>query len=599
MSQGLKRLLPIAVVLAFSFSVKVWQLDQNPAGFFTDEAGIGYDAYLIGKTGADRYEEHWPLFFRGYACDGVSPYAVYLTTPFVRLLGLTEWSVRLTSVVGSTAELVIFYLLLCQFMPRFHALLGTLLLSISPWHFHLSRVSMDAYYTWPLMTALSYLFFVKGSSNPLLAKGGAGGGRGAVAIATSPGPCSVRRRTFLPIARWMPGSWFSGGRAGYYALAALCFGLTSYSYTPARMVTPLLFAVALLLVLFRRGVKVAALMAVVFLGTLTPALHYYLTNPCASGRFTATTGVSLGPEDLKHPRALFEKLRPQIQSWQQLGHTRVVAKYLAHFNSDFLFEKGDATYPGQAIQRHSIAHLGLLYPYQKWLMLAGMLWLLLAMAGQGRWELALVPAMVLLSPVPDSLTTDGTPFCTRSYLGVLPAHLLIAFGIDLVALCCWRLRPASIRRPAYVLGVAGLVLLIALSFQTLVRRFLENPLYTSGYWGWQAGPREVMRYFIPRNGEYDELILSGMFNLPHIFLKFYDLEGRCPHCQIGDLSSYDPRKKQLFALRPHESNPRTGHKVRLSSVYYPDGKVAFEIFTVDLDEPPGQADGGGAEGQTR
>jgi Dolichyl-phosphate-mannose-protein mannosyltransferase len=494
------------------------------------------------------------LFFRGYACDGVSPYAVYLSVPFVHLLGLTEWSVRLTPVVGSTVELLIFYLLLCEFIPRFHALLGMLLLSISPWHFHLSRVSMDAYYTWPLMTALSYLAFVKG---------------------------------------------WKTGRSRYYALAAFCFGLTSYSYTPARMVTPLLFGVALLMVLCRRRFKASALMTVVFLATLSPALHYYLTDSCASGRFTATTGVSFGPEDLKHPRALFEKLRPQIPSWQELRHTRVIAKYLAHFNSEFLFDKGDATYPGQAIQRHSIAYLGLLYPYQKWLMLAGMLWLLLAMAGQGRWELALVPAMVLLSPVPDSLTTDGTPFCTRSYLGVLPAHLLIAFGIDLVALCCWRLRPVALRRPAYGLGVAGLVVLIVLSFQTLIRHFMENPLHTSGYWGWQAGPKEVMRYFIPRNDQYDELILSGMFNTPHIFLQFYDLDGRCSHCRIGDLTSYDASKTQLFALRPHESHPRTGRKVHLSSVYYPDGKVAFEIFTVDLDEPPGQAGGGGAEGQTR
>src|SRR5574337_1279628 len=54
------------------------------------------------------------------------------------------FSLGFTPVVGSTLELLVFYLLLCQFIPRFEALLGTLLLAISPWHFHLSRVSMDA-----------------------------------------------------------------------------------------------------------------------------------------------------------------------------------------------------------------------------------------------------------------------------------------------------------------------------------------------------------------------------------------------------------------------------------------------------------------------
>lgn len=530
------RLLPLALVLAFSFSVKIWQLDENPAGFFTDEAGVGYDAYLIGKVGTDRYREHFPLFFRGYGCDGVSPYQVYLTVPFVHSLGLTEWSVRLTSVVGSTVELLIFYLLLCQFIPRFHALLGMLILSISPWHFYLSRTNMGDYYSWPMMTALSYLIFVKG---------------------------------------------WKTGKVGYYALAAFCFGLTSYSYTPARMVTPLLFGTALLMVLCRRRLGAAVVMTVLFLATLLPAVHYYVTDPCASGRFTATTGFTFQPQDLKNPRALLAKLRLPDLSWRQVGQSHFPRKYAEHFNNDFLFEKGDTTYPGQAVLRHSIAYLGLLYPYQKWLMLAGLLWMLVAMAWQQRWELTLVPAMILLFPLPDSLTAEGVPFCTRSYLGVLPAHLLIAFGIDLVAVCCWRLRPAFLRRAAYALAVAGLAALIALSFQTLVRRFLDSPLYTSGYWGWQAGPKEVMRYFIPRNDQYDDLILSGMGNAPQMFLTFYDLEHRCTNCRIGDLSIYDPRRKQLFALRPQESTPRTGRKVRLSNVYYPNGEVAYEIFTVD------------------
>jgi hypothetical protein len=48
--ERLLRVLPIVLVLALSLSVKLWQLDENPAGFFTDEAGIGYDAYLIEKA---------------------------------------------------------------------------------------------------------------------------------------------------------------------------------------------------------------------------------------------------------------------------------------------------------------------------------------------------------------------------------------------------------------------------------------------------------------------------------------------------------------------------------------------------------------------
>jgi hypothetical protein len=536
MLRVITRLLPVTLVLAFSFTLKIWQLDQNPAGFFTDEAGIGYDAYRIAYTGADRNGERFPLFFRHYACDGLSPYAIYGAVPFVRFLGLSEWSVRLTSVVESMVELLIFYLLLCQFISPFHALLGTLILSISPWHFHLSRIRMEDYCSWPLLTALSYLFFVKG--------------------------------------------WKTGSLA-YSALAACCFGLASYSYAPARMVTPLIFASALLLVLCRRRLGTAALMAALFLATLSPAVHYYLTNPCASGRLTATTGAVFQPEDLKNPGRLLAELHLSAHSWRDLAQSRFVRKYFEHFDNDFLFTRGDTSYPGQWLLRHSIAHLGLLYPYQKWLILAGIVWAVIAVAWWRRWELLLLVPMIVLFPVPDSCTSDATPFATRSYLGVLPAHLLIAFGIELVALCCWTLRPAILRRAAYGLAIAGLGALIVVSFHTLVRRFAESPLYTSGYWGWQEGPKEVMRYFIPRNNEYDDLILSGTFNAPSMFLTFYDLHHRCTHCRIGGLSLYDPRKKQLFALRPEEATVRRGCKVPLSNVYYPDGTVALEIFTID------------------
>ena len=50
-------------------------LSHNPPGFFLDESGFAYNAYLIARTRAGEFGGHWPLFFQFY--DG--PFVQYAT----------------------------------------------------------------------------------------------------------------------------------------------------------------------------------------------------------------------------------------------------------------------------------------------------------------------------------------------------------------------------------------------------------------------------------------------------------------------------------------------------------------------------------------
>ncbi len=54
----------LVVVLLFLLYVK--GLSKNPPGFYVDEAGVAYNAYLIAHTGAGESGVRFPLFFQFY-----------------------------------------------------------------------------------------------------------------------------------------------------------------------------------------------------------------------------------------------------------------------------------------------------------------------------------------------------------------------------------------------------------------------------------------------------------------------------------------------------------------------------------------------------
>ena len=53
-------------ILTLATFLRLYRLKDNPAGFFCDEASIGYNAYSILTTGKDEWGQPWPLFFRAF-----------------------------------------------------------------------------------------------------------------------------------------------------------------------------------------------------------------------------------------------------------------------------------------------------------------------------------------------------------------------------------------------------------------------------------------------------------------------------------------------------------------------------------------------------
>src|SRR3989344_3754474 len=98
----------IAVLVLAAF-LRFWRLGSFPA-LNADEAALGYNAYSLIQTGKDEHGNPWPIHFQSFN-DYKPGLYVYLSIPFVKLLGLNIISVRLTGIIVSIFSILAVYYL--------------------------------------------------------------------------------------------------------------------------------------------------------------------------------------------------------------------------------------------------------------------------------------------------------------------------------------------------------------------------------------------------------------------------------------------------------------------------------------------------------
>src|SRR3989338_8791451 len=126
-------------VLILSFALRVYKLDQVPVSLNWDEVDAGYNAFTISNWGRDEWGKFLPLVFTSFR-DDKHPVHIYLTASFIKLFGLSDFTVRLSGVmIGVLSVAVIFFLARILFTSVLVGLLSALFLAVSPYHLHFSR----------------------------------------------------------------------------------------------------------------------------------------------------------------------------------------------------------------------------------------------------------------------------------------------------------------------------------------------------------------------------------------------------------------------------------------------------------------------------
>src|SRR3990172_7308426 len=105
----------LLIILLMAAFLRLWNLGSIPPGLTPDEASLGYNAYSILKTGRDEYGELMPIVFKSFG-DYKAGLYVYLTVPFVALLGLTEFAIRLPSAVAGVTAVWLVYKIVNELM---------------------------------------------------------------------------------------------------------------------------------------------------------------------------------------------------------------------------------------------------------------------------------------------------------------------------------------------------------------------------------------------------------------------------------------------------------------------------------------------------
>lgn len=147
-------------ILLVASVLRLWNLQNIPPHLRNDEAALGYNAYSILDTGRDEHGELLPIILQSFGDWKMGLY-VYLTIPFIAILGLNELAIRLpSSLAGILAVLLIYNISLELFQKKRIAYISAFLLAISPLFMPFSRGAWEVNVSLTLTLAGIYFFLI-------------------------------------------------------------------------------------------------------------------------------------------------------------------------------------------------------------------------------------------------------------------------------------------------------------------------------------------------------------------------------------------------------------------------------------------------------
>jgi 4-amino-4-deoxy-L-arabinose transferase-like glycosyltransferase len=144
----------LLLVVVSSASLYGHRLDYAPPHVEIDEVLIAVDAHSIATTGRDLRGELLPLYSQTAEHSWYQPFVIYVTALFLKVLPLSEWTIRLPTVCIGVMNIALMYLVARHlFRSDFIAAIAAGLLALSPAHFIHSRYGMDYIYPVPFILA--------------------------------------------------------------------------------------------------------------------------------------------------------------------------------------------------------------------------------------------------------------------------------------------------------------------------------------------------------------------------------------------------------------------------------------------------------------
>ena len=489
---NIKHKLFLLFIILLAAFLRLYKLTDVPPGVNRDEASIGYTAYSLLATGKDEYGKSFPLSFESFG-DWKLPLYIYITVPFVKIFGLNELAVRLPSALAGIFTVLLTYFLVTELFNKsrfttLYSLLSTLLLAISPWHLHLSRVESESNIAVFLIVA-GVLLFLKG---------------------------------------------INGKRPLLLALSLPLFALTYYTYHGNHVFTTLLL-IGLCVLYHKKIPRTPAVMASTIISIVLIA--FILSQTFLSADKTKLSGISIfgDPfvihEKIELPRNIHPSPNGIIA---RLTHNRltfaaetIAQNYIKAFSPEFLFLKGGTN------RAHNIQNFGNLYLLEAPFFYLGIFLLIFLIVDNSKLltlNSKLLLWWLLISPVAASITKDA-PHTNRMFAIFPLPPILVALAL----VWLWTNLPKQklFRNTIVVVLVFAFLSNIAIYMD---RYFIHFP--ATEWTNWGTGYKKLAKTLSQEENKSKRVIVTNPEYSPYIFLLFYS--GFDPATYQNTVTRYPP-----------------------------------------------------------
>lgn len=548
----------LILIMVLGVTTRFYKLGQAPAGLYIDEAGQGYSAYSILRTGQDEFGKSFPFIFRSFT-DFKTPVYIYLVVPLIPIFGLNAFTVRLPSFIFSILTFPIIFLLIKKISPdkdrlaTVLALTVTLLLAISPWHILFGRTNFECNVALFFFLAAVYIFYLA-LDKPKL-----------------------------------------------FILSAVLFAIAIPSYHSQRIVTPLI----ILVLVIRHRQKIFIKQNRVILGSAA-ILGLLISLPTLSvattpGFLARAAGLNIFSHLRQLPAGFLENYHGIFGGFINnpifLSTQEFLSLYFSYLSPRFMFILGDYG------PRSSFPQLSTFFIWQFPFYIYG-LWLIIKEKSLNEVRFFTL-ALLLIAPIPAAVTRD--PYSTiRALPLVIPQTIIISLGLiyafrNTISYCArFKIHTIMVKNSFILISV--LVICYSL-FKLHSSVIVLNEYYRAKYWdyGWQQVTSTIQGLSnlpVIVDNSRNESYISLLFFLkypPEIYQKqnfevpiteYYTNMSRNTTKTIGNIIirqiswKEDLLQEQYLVgdnLSISDNQIKEHHLTIIKDIRYPDTSIAFRI----------------------
>ena len=434
---------PLFWIFILALFLRTYKLSSFPVGFHADEVRVGWNALSILKTGKDDRGKALALYYNTFG-DFRPTGIFYLTIPSIAIFGRSEFAVRFPSAFLGALTVFPLFLFAKELLKKKNlALSAGFLLAINPWHISTSRATSEVVMAL-FFTLWGLTFFLK--------------------------------------------------KKYFYSLLFLV--VSYFFYHSIRALAPM-FAFAM--IVKNKIITKPAIIIFLLLSLVTCLLSL---NKDARARFSQ---VSIFNDlDVKYElsRMPFEEGPNKVfvaRFWHNKPSVyvrRFVNEYAKYFSSDFFLvsERAKPT-------RYQTVGIGLITYMELILFIAG----LVAIAKKNYSILPLI--LLLLAPIPASLTTEDAPNLHRALFMVPFITIIGAYGLDYI-----KTFALPVRQVGFFFLIFNFIFFLHMYF---VHSKVHLPLYRN------VGAKELAVYLNKVQKDYDRIILTNIPDDPYPWIAYF------------------------------------------------------------------------------